>query len=54
MSFSEAAQPIAMNDLVTSDFARSDLQDMDGRTDFRLNAGNDQDRNRWTMPRTLF
>jgi hypothetical protein len=53
MSFTEAAQPIAMNDLVTSDFACLALQNMDGRTNPRIKAGDDQDRNGWTMSRTL-
>jgi hypothetical protein len=39
MSFIEAAQPIAMNDLITRDFARLALQNMDGRADPRLKAG---------------
>jgi hypothetical protein len=50
MSFIEAAQPTGVNDLVTIDFACLALQNMDGRTDPRLNAGDDQDRNGWTMP----
>jgi hypothetical protein len=39
IAFIEAAQPIAMNDLITRDFACLALQDMDGRTDPRFGPG---------------
>jgi hypothetical protein len=50
MAFIEATQPIAMNDLITRDFACLALQNMDGRADPRLKARDGQDRNGWTMP----